>query len=68
MADSTGEVEMKEDILVFLREARAALIIEQEEGRGTRDLAITLTHVDTAILWRQADLQKKTPPIDQEAK
>lgn len=56
---------MQDDALGFLREARVALIIEQEEGRNSRALSIALTYIDTAILWRQADLQIKTPPVNE---
>lgn len=56
---------LDDDVLGFLRQARAALIIEQEEGRNSRALAITLTHIDTAVFWRQHDLQTKTPPVNE---
>lgn len=52
---------MNDEILGHLREARAKLIDEREAGKNSRELSIVLTEVETAILWRQYDLQLKTP-------
>ena len=52
---------MNDDVLEHLRMARAFLIIEREAGKGSRELSVTLTEIDTAILWRQSDLQIKAP-------
>ena len=57
---------MDDAVLGYLREARAALLVEREEGQNSRELSITLTEIDTAILWRQHDLQIKAPPINEE--
>ena len=56
---------MNDEILALLRLARSEIIVEQEEGRNSRELAITLTHIDTAILWRQHDLQIKQKPVNE---
>ncbi len=52
---------MNDDTLGFLREARAALLEEREDGGNSRELSVTLTEIDTAILWRQQDLRLKKP-------
>ncbi len=51
-----------DEILGKLREARALLLEERESGKNSRELSVCLTEVDTAILWRQYDMQLKTPP------
>lgn len=54
-----------DEALGHLREARA-LLIEENEGEGrSRELSVTITNVDNAILWRQYDLQIKEPPINE---
>ena len=59
--DEKGVISMGEDdqVLEHLRYARAFICQEQEEGGSSRDLSVALTNLDTAILWRQSDLQKK---------
>lgn len=52
---------MNDNALGFLREARAALLEERDNGGKSRELSVTLTEIDTAILWRQRDLQLKEP-------
>ena len=56
---------MQDNILGFLREARAELLEQKDSGLNSRELAIVLTHIDTAILWRQEDLRLKTPAINE---
>lgn len=56
-----------DEVLGKLREARA-LLIEEGSVKSSRELSITLTEVDTAILWRQSDLQLKRPPINEQPK
>ena len=51
--------------LLHLREARAALLNERDAGYPSRALSITLTEIDTAILWRQSDLQGKAAPVNE---
>lgn len=54
-----------DEALGYLREARA-LLVEENEGKGrSRELSVTITQIDTAILWRQYDLQIKEPPINE---
>lgn len=55
---------MSDFVLGQLREARAVLLDERDAGHDSRELAVTLTQIDTAILWRQHDLQIKAPPDD----
>lgn len=52
---------MNDNVLGFLREARAALLEERDNGKNSRELSVTLTEIDTAILWRQEDLRLKQP-------
>lgn len=52
---------MNDEILGHLLEARAKLVDEREQGNNSRELSIVLTEVETAILWRQYDLQLKKP-------
>jgi len=55
---------MFDEVLGKLREARALLLIERDSGKSSRELAVALTEIDTAILWRQEDLRLKTPPVN----
>lgn len=55
----------QDKVLGFLREARAALLEERDNGGNSRELAIALTEIDTAILWRQQDLRLKTPIVNE---
>lgn len=52
---------MNDEALGHLREARALLLDERttRPGGNSRELSVTLTGIDTAILWRQHDLQMK---------
>ena len=59
---------MNDRILGFLREARAGLLIERDSGSNSRELSVTLTEIDTAILWRQEDLRLKQLIINEEQK
>ncbi len=54
---------MDDSVLGHLREARAALLEEREDGKGSRELSVALTEIDTAILWRQQDLTLKLLPV-----
>jgi hypothetical protein len=44
---------MNDDVLGHLREARAILNDETKEGNGSREVAIVITKIDEALLWRQ---------------
>lgn len=57
---------MYDTVLGHLREARAAALDEQDGGGRSRELALVITKIDEAILWRQHDIQIKTPPINEE--
>ena len=51
--------------LGHLREARA-ILLEENEGPGrSRELSVTITSIDDAILWRQHDLQMKAEPVNE---
>lgn len=52
---------MSDKAIGFMREARAALLEERDGGGNSRELSVALTELDTAILWRQQDLQMKQP-------
>jgi len=56
---------MDDAVLGHLREARAGLLEERENGKGSRELSVALTEIDTAILWRQQDLTLKLPPVNE---
>lgn len=58
---------MTDEVLGKLREARALLLEERDCGKNSRELSVTLTEIDTAILWRQWDLQLKTPPVNEQS-
>ena len=55
---------MNDDVLPLLREARFMLLREKDDGQGSREHSITITELDSAILWRQFDLQIKCPPVN----
>lgn len=48
-----------DEALRKLKEAKDLLNKEKETGKGSRELSIVITEVDTAILWRQEDLRLK---------
>ena len=52
---------MEDAILGLLREARA---IALENSAKSRELSLVVTKIDEAILWRQFDLQIKSPPVN----
>lgn len=52
---------MGDEILGYLREARAAAL---SDPMKSRELSLVVTKIDEAILWRQFDLQFKTPADD----
>ena len=56
---------MHDEALGKLREARAALLDERDAGKGSRELSVALTEIDSAILWRQEDLRLKQPAINE---
>jgi len=49
--------------LGLIREARA-LLNDESKVSNSRELSITITKLDEAILWRQRDMQLKFPPIN----
>lgn len=57
---------MNDNVLGFLREARAAVLNEMDFTLppASRELGVVLTNIDTAILWRQQDLQLKEPVVN----
>lgn len=46
--------------LGLIREARA-ILQDESKAANSRELSMVLTKLDEAILWRQSDMQKKTP-------
>lgn len=54
-------------ILGHLREARAAALEMSEAGRGSREMSLTITKIDEALLWRCEDLRLRRPAINEEA-
>lgn len=51
--------------LGLIREARA-LLREEAERSNSRELAMVITKLDEAELWRQRDMQLKTPVVNVE--
>ena len=49
--------------LGLMREARV-LLNNESKASNSRELSITITKLDEAILWGQRDMQLKSPPID----
>ena len=56
---------MQDNVLGFLRQARAELLELKDSGQNSRELSIVLTHVDTAILWKQEDIRLKASVISE---
>lgn len=56
---------MSDNVLGHLRQARALLLEERDEGKNSRELSVSLTNVDTAILWRREDLRLKKHTINE---
>ena len=56
---------MAEHIIAFLRDARRLALAEKDSGQNSRELAVVLTHIDSAILWRQEDLRLKNPVVSE---
>jgi nitrogenase subunit NifH len=46
-----------DELLEQLKEARGVLLYGCDNKPDSRALALVLTHIDTAILWRQEDLR-----------
>ena len=55
------------EALGMIREARA-LLRDEAKTANSRELAMVITKLDEAELWRQRDMQLKTPPINECAK
>lgn len=55
------EVKMYDEAIGKMREARALMLEERDNGKNSRELSVALTELDTAILWREKDLSMKTP-------
>jgi len=44
---------MHDKVVSHLREARAELMQETNQGKNSRENSITITKIDEAILWRK---------------
>jgi hypothetical protein len=55
---------MYDEAIGKMREARALLLEERDMGGNSRELSVALTELDTAILWRQHDLEMKQPIVN----
>ena len=53
-----------DDVLGHLREARAILNDESKAGKGSREVALVITKIDEAILWRQEVLKQREPILN----
>lgn len=49
-----------DEALGKMQEAYAALNAEKSAGKASRELAVAMTELETAILWRQHDLGIKS--------
>ena len=56
---------MRDKCLDFLREARAVISEEQSSGTHSSPQDVTLTAIDTAILWRCHDLHFREPVVNE---
>lgn len=56
---------MNDDVLGHLREARALLNDETKEGKGSREVALVITKIDEALLWRQEVLRMRVPVVNE---
>lgn len=56
---------MEDEILGLLREAKAKANDEAKSGLGSRELAVVVTNIDNAILWRQHTLQLRAEPVNE---
>lgn len=62
---NNGNTEMEEcEALAMIREARALLRVESINN-SSRELSMVLTKLDEAVLWRQQDMQLKTPSTNE---
>lgn len=52
------------EALGMIREARA-LLRDEAKTANSRELAMVLTKLDEAELWRQRDMQLKTPGVNE---
>ena len=57
-----------DEIAGMMRAVRAAILEEQESGRRTREQSITLTQLETAILWRERDVFASQKPTNESNK
>ena len=53
-------------VLGYMREAKAQLLLERDEGHGNREHSVTITQLETAILWRQEVLRLREPPVNED--
>jgi hypothetical protein len=56
---------MDDKVLGHLREARAALNDEGKTIGKSREASIQITHIETAILWRQEETRSKAPVVNE---
>lgn len=56
---------MVDHIIAYLQDARRLTLEQKDAGQNSRELSVVLTHIDTAILWRQEDLRLKAPTIEE---
>lgn len=52
------------EALAMIREARA-MLRDEAKTANSRELAMALTKLDEAELWRQRDIQMKTPLVNE---
>jgi hypothetical protein len=53
---------MSDVAMTAMQTARALLLEEKQKGLATREGAIALTQLETAILWRECDLLLQNSP------
>ncbi len=56
---------MNDEAIGKMREAYALLEDEKKAGKASREMAVAMTELETAILWRQHDLALKAPAVNE---
>lgn len=62
---SYQHLHIMDEVLGKLREAKALMEDERNAGGNSRELSMAITKIDEAVHWRQDDLQKKNPPVNE---
>lgn len=61
----TAKMTMYCEALGMIRQARA-LLRDEAKTANSRELEMAITGLDEAVLWREEDLRKKAPSVDED--